>query len=725
MLLGCIRQPDESLYHSQVEFTLHGALPAERLDCVWQAWTDHHPIFRTAFVWENLDSPLQVTLKQTREPVACSHSDWSHLTDDEFSTEWQRLKQDDRQAGFDLQTPPLSRLHARKQGDQHWRILWTYHHLLLDGWSSLALLKELCEAISMDTLDHWQPSPRPEFRDYVQWLGDQGTSTADAWQPILHDFSTVNDIRPKGFLSPDANTERGTKDATQAGRRALSMTSPAQLHQRLNTRAREQRCTVASIVHAAWALVLARIARSEDVLFGVTTAGRPSALTDSRSILGMCINTVPFRLNVCGESTIREHIHNAARMQRHVLEQEFASLSALQKHTAVPGGTPLFQSVVVSHDFGDTNITSSNAKARIDGLQFREFSDVPLALLWSNHEAFSLEVLFDTAYFNTSTATALGELFVNTVNALCELPIEAAIHSCEGNQSSSSARAGLITHEISDEEGFANLGQHLRSDNDQPALVYEDTTLSYAELLSRSVGVERQITLAVNASAQTRLGIACSNPLGFVIAMITCLRMGVCYIPLNPTWPRQRLQNMADIAGLHGVVVDQALEPLRNLTQIDIGDATASAQSESLPNETSQVWGSAGSEGQDDLAYILFTSGSTGQPKGVAITRANLAYSTRARAAYYSGPATFLLLSEFTFDSSVAGIFGTLYNGGSIVLTDADERRDLDAARPRSDRPHGEATPGKRYTHYAVLLRQLNQSRSRTTRVPKASGRRR
>ncbi|MFK4254627.1 condensation domain-containing protein, partial [Streptomyces angustmyceticus] len=273
------------------EFT--GPLDVTRLREAWQAVVDRHTVLRSAFVWEGLDEPVQVVQRKVELPFEVV--DWRSTSESEQERLLDQLVETDRVRGFDLGSAPLQRLTVVRLGDERAMVLWTFHHLVLDGWSAQLVMREVfalyCAALDGTQVELAEPVPYARF---IEWLEAQSRERAEEfWRGRLGSFAEPTDLGIGGTTA-----ERGFDDV------ALRLDADATA--RLGAFARAHRVTVNTVVQGAWALLLSRYSGSDDVVYGSIVSGRHDGLPDAESMIGLFINTLPVRARVRPELPVVE-----------------------------------------------------------------------------------------------------------------------------------------------------------------------------------------------------------------------------------------------------------------------------------------------------------------------------------------------------------------------------------------------------------------------------------
>jgi thioesterase domain-containing protein len=334
---------DSELGVEQIGLVLRGPLRMDVYAQAWQHVVDRHPVLRTGFAWEELDEALQIVYEHATLTVDVH--DWRH----EPPSERDRLLEDlgtlERNRRFDITGPPLMRIAVARLDDETYDATWTFHHLILDGWSLLkaiseahALYDEICGESATSL------SPAPPFREYFIWLNAQDrTGEESFWQSMLAGARGAASVQLEGVARQPI---LGAGDAGTHTLRLSSSTTDA-----LRAVARRQAVTLGSVVHAAWALVLSRYTGQEDILFGTVVSGRPDEVTGITDILGMFINNLPVRTRVDGQVPLSSWLRDVHTRLIEVRRFEHTPPSKIQEWANIPPRVALFDSLVIVQNF--------------------------------------------------------------------------------------------------------------------------------------------------------------------------------------------------------------------------------------------------------------------------------------------------------------------------------------------------------------------------------------
>ncbi|MEA2562148.1 MAG: hypothetical protein QOH06_3652 [Acidobacteriota bacterium] len=340
MLFHCLYSPEPGLYSAQLSCTLRGEIVPGLVARAGQALVNRHPVFRTAFLWEGLKEPMQVVLRHVELPVVLL--DWSRLSPDERELRTEAFLQADRSRGFNFSRPPLLRLALCSLAVGELRLIWSFHHLVMDGWSESLVLgefEEICRALSCGEAPRL-PQIRP-YGEYIAWLQHQDVSRVEEfWQLELSGFNAPTPFGPGGPDTPDPlGSERRVK--------SLKAGLPEPVMAALQALAGRYRLTLNTLVQGAWALLLGHLSGESDVVFGSTISSRPSALEDIEFMVGPFINTLPVRVRLLPEMDLLAWLALLQDRQVEVRQYAYTPLGEIQRWSEVPRNQPLFKSIVV------------------------------------------------------------------------------------------------------------------------------------------------------------------------------------------------------------------------------------------------------------------------------------------------------------------------------------------------------------------------------------------
>ncbi|NNF26591.1 MAG: amino acid adenylation domain-containing protein, partial [Gemmatimonadetes bacterium] len=652
MLYHALKEPGSGFYHGQVSFRLESAVRPELLRRAFQRAADRHESLRTFFVWKGRDRPIQVVRGQVEIPW--TDLDWRDKTNQEVEESWDRLLAEDAAHPFELSVAPLTRVTLVRCRVDAYRVLWSVHHGVSDGWSGSLIVREVLEdyqalAAGLDPPDR---PPPPSYARFVGWLESADLNQEERyWRDEL------------GSLEAPTPLPFSTGQATRRAGRTRTLALPDEVYARLKQRAAAMRVTPATVVAGAWGLLLARYAGAEQVVFGSTVSERPAAISGVDSATGLYLNTVPVRAQVDSGMAPAAFLQRLQAAMSAGRAHGVAGLSRIARWSGLAPGDPLFRTVVVFESFPaevDLNVdATSDGGLDLSHLSIDGPSDLPLGLVAVPGNGLRLELKHDPGLYDTRAADRLLLQFRHILDGLIRpetraigtidcLPAEhdRIVKSWSRGPDLSGTPVDVVElFERAVDRDPTRIALSAQGHD----LSYQDldqaTTALAHELRQRGLGPDHLVAVPASRSAET------------VIAFLSVLKAGAGYAPLDPDLPPVRRDKLLESFDLV-LRTDPRVWRHLDTPVVDVARPQGPPLDRLSP-----------AAGPDAPAYVIFTSGSTGAPKGVVVTRSNLAHSNYARFdAYPSNPDAFLLLSPLWVDSSVAGLYWTLTSGGTLTI---------------------------------------------------------
>ena len=341
MLFDFLRAPEAGFYCDQTSYRLRGEFKAAAFEQAWQEVIQRHACLRSAFLWQGINSPVQVVSRQVKG--AMQHFDWRAFNESEKKEKLETFLREDRRRGFDLTVMPLLRLSLLRLEDDLYEFVYSHYHGITDGWSNALILKEVAARYEGHCNGRQIQLPAPSaYRDFIAWIQEQDLDAAEAfWKERISTFSNQSAI----------DLGQRPSAGEQASKTELVQSLAADLSSRLNEVARKRFVTLNTIIQAAWAILLSRYADREDVIFGSTVSGRPPGIRGIETMVGLFINTLP--TFVTGEApgkNIRFFVRLQAD-QAEAYQYQYTSLAEIYRWSEATTTAPLFNSLLVFQNF--------------------------------------------------------------------------------------------------------------------------------------------------------------------------------------------------------------------------------------------------------------------------------------------------------------------------------------------------------------------------------------
>ncbi|MCD5997466.1 amino acid adenylation domain-containing protein, partial [Pseudomonas sp. CDFA 602] len=662
MLFHALQGGVSSAYVNQVCVPL-SEVDGPRFAAAWERVTHEHAILRAGFVWDgDLPQPLQWVHRQLPSPV--QHLDWRARSAEQARLDLAELADAERDRGFDLRQPPLQRVMLVRLGESDYQLIWTRHHILLDGWATARLIEEVL-------LHYRGESPAASassYRDYLAWLARQDAHASQVfWNEQLRQLDEPTRLADALPAVP-----------AQAGHGDLRLQLAPDITSALAAFARRERVTLNTLVQGAWSLLLQRYTGQQSVAFGATVAGRPTALADAERVLGLFINTLPIIQSPGPERLLGDWLRDLQSLNLAVREHEHTPLFDIQRW-AGQGGQALFHSVLVFENYPVDSALRSGSGVQFGQVVSRETTHYPLTVVIHAGDTLNVQLSYLLGAFDEPGVVRLGEHFQNLLLAMAALAQgPATVPLCELRMLNTAEQHQLSAWNATETlyPAYSSLpaliAEQVRATPDALALVCGATRLSYAELDARAnqlahwlhgQGVGPDVPVAVSAERSVEL----------VVALLGVIKAGGAYLPLDPDHPRDRLQGMLEDSG------SPLLLTQTHLLDTWTGDVGVPVHAlENLPLGTQPQTAPTVNISPENLVYCLYTSGSTGKPKAVGNRHAGLLNRLQWMQAEYGLTADDRVLQKtpYSFDVSVWEFFWPLLSGAALVMAPPGAHRD-------------------------------------------------
>ncbi|MDR9754671.1 amino acid adenylation domain-containing protein [Pseudomonas sp. SZMC_28357] len=609
LLFHSLYESTAGAYVNQLSVEVRG-LDGERLGQAWQAVLDSHPILRSSFHFpQGVDAPVQLVHRHL--PLPITRLDWRQRDDQDAALapllERERQQLDPAQA-------PLMRVCLVRLDDERQQLIYTHHHLLLDGWSNSLLLSEVLQRYA----GHAVPASSGRFADYIGWLQRQDAVADEAfWRAQLASLDNPT-LLAQGLAHGDLQQASMTEFADHR------QTFDAATSEGFSEFARQQKVTLNTLVQGAWALLLQRYSGQRSVAFGATVAGRPVDVPGAESQLGLFINTLPVISSPDAVESVSQWLSRLQAQNLELREHEFTALSDIQRW-AGRAGEPLFDSLLVFENFPVAEALQQGAPT---GLRFsipqnHERTNFPLTLAATADGPLSLHWSYQCSHFSAAAIARMSEHLAALLAAMVAAPqaalseldlltaAERAQQLLEWNPPFSVSENPLAVHQLIEAQVVAR--PHAT------ALIFNDVTLSFDELNRRANQLAHRLR-ALQVGPEVRVGLAMQRSPEMIIGLLAILKAGGAYVPLDPAYPAERLRYLMDDSGI-ALLISQSW--LRDKLPLPDGLPVLEVDREDLahlPDSNPHNLTCA-----ESLAYLIYTSGSTGRPKGVSVAHGPLA----------------------------------------------------------------------------------------------------
>ena len=657
------------LYTMQLRVDIDGPADVELLRRSAAAMLDRHPNLRAAFWDRGVPKPVQ---------IVPTHAELPWIERSAMPTEFDSIARSERRRPFDLSRGPALRVVVLSvPGESRRRMIFTAHHILMDGWALAVFFTEMLAVYRAGGTADGLPAPRP-YRDYILWLAQQDRTAATAkWTDYLRGVSgplMVADGPPVGPVA----VRNGVPEKTELLLLATDTT-------RLRKWAGSNGLTLNTAVLFAWVVVLSRLADRRDVVFGTVVSGRPEHLAGVENMVGLFINSVPVVHQVSSTDSVVKQCERLQRELSAMREIGYLSLSELQR---AHGRGTLFDSMFVFENApvedAIRTLTTPDG-ARFTPVEMESLTHYPLTvvahmrddalvvLVEAIREALPHLPAAETCERLLGVLRQLPDIGDETPDALDVLTV------AERAEFSNRATRAIPSPDGTVWEVFE---RQVHASPDAGVLsAGSGERFTYAELHAQACRLARELA-AQGVGPESIVGLVMPRSTRSIVAILAVLAAGGAYLPVDITLPNARIESILSQANPVLAITAAGCSELVGgvIPTLDIDDHVVAERISRRPAVAPKVH-----RHPEHCAYVIFTSGSTGEPKGVIGTNAAvLSYFAdhrdrvyRAAAARLGRPMRIAHAWSLSFDASWQPMVGLL-DGHSLHLFDAEEMRDAD-----------------------------------------------
>ena len=657
---------DSGAYVTQTYPVMSGPLDVACFRAAWNAVTARYDIFRTVFVGQG--EQLQQLVCASAE-LPWTEADWRDAAPAEQAQRLARLLEEDRARGFDPEQAPLQRITLVRLGQERYQLLWTHHHMLLDGWCTPLVYRDVLQAYRR-LLAGQAPftAPALAYESYIAWLQRQDSDSARAyWRTYLSPIEGPTALRlPRPAV--------GTADGEQRIHVDESETACLQRF------ARERRTTVNTMMQLAWGYLLHRYSGEQHVLFGTTISGRPAEVPGVEEMVGLFINTVPVRVSFDAQrqvDVLLAGLHDAFQAST---AHGFLPLTEIARCSPAGGGT-LFDSIVVFENYPLDAALGEGGQAGIALETLDSFiaNGYGVTLNVNNGAALRISCAYSGKVLDAALAAALLDQLKRVLLAMASGEVREVGEICL--LSPGQRRQVLVDWNGADRAYEDDRCVQARFEDvaarcaDAVAVAHDGRSLSYARLNAKANRLAHYLVEQGVGKGQ-RVGIYVERSPELLVAMLGVLKAGAAYVPFEPKNTRERLGAIIQDAGIEWVLVQPGMAdrlPPGGVDFLMLDDGNDDGWLEGYPDSNPSLDGHAPT--LQDSAYVIYTSGSTGTPKGVEIAHLGLMdYCAFASRRYYADHlAGSQVVTSHGFDITVPSLYLPLLRGGTVELLEAGE----------------------------------------------------
>ncbi|MGG1044126.1 amino acid adenylation domain-containing protein, partial [Bacillus velezensis] len=652
---------DESSTKYVVQQTLRLAdVDVEKMHKAFKYLATQHDILRTKICYRGVSVPRQVVLKE-RMP------EFNYMEVDNES-DYLDLKEQDVKRGFDLEEDTLLRMNLIKINNSGYRLIMTNHHIILDGWCLPILRKELFSAYmatdeeQLKTPNQAASNKMGSYEKFVHYINEKDKETSlKYWEDLLQGYETRADILPLG--RPDETEE---ESQSQEFKLSIEVTEQAEAI------CAQYDVTLNTLVEACWGVLLEKYNSTNDVVFGKVVSGRNAEIEGIEEIVGLFINTIPVRISTTNEDTFADLLKSLQSQAIIANEHDFLPLAEIQNHTLL--GRDLIGTLFFFEGYQGTSI-NIDGKLNVESEYYREQIGYDLGMTAFKSDRIHFRILFNTKLYNKEQINIIGSHLQRLMEQAIAAPQTKLIEL--GMTSEAEEMKELVQFNATDSDYPRDktivqlFEEQVARTPHNTAVVCGNEQLSYAELNARANQLSLKLRREYHVQPDDFVAIIAERSLEMVIGLYAIIKSGAAYVPIDPLYPEERIEYILEDSQPKAVLIGHGKynispEKVVNLySESNYGEGAGNLEHVNTPR---------------DLIYLVYTSGTTGKPKGVMVEHQNIVNQqmwTQREYPLHEGE-SLLMKTTCAFDVFAWEVFWWMLAGGKLVILQQGEESQSD-----------------------------------------------
>lgn len=634
----------------QSRFKLYGKLDIPKFEQSLNLMIERHEILRTNF-FSTPDEPVQVVFKS--KVAEFNFIDISDKTDTSHSLIVESYAEQDKDKGFDLERGSLMRLTIIRTSEESYDFIWSFHHILMDGWCMSIVAKETLDLYYGKSL-----SNPISFRKYIKWIERRESEIAlNYWTGLLSGYDLQTDLPGKITVS---NLEKGATISNEYRIYELGDVLSTSIYEI----SRKSKVTTNVLIQSAWGILLQLYNNCYDVVFGSVVSVRPAEIYGIETMIGLFINTIPVRVKCDPEDRFVDVINSL--QEQLISSTEFSTSPLFEIQTQTKQKQNLINNIVVFQNNPSTDWmeeVENEAKLKFSNMEVNEQSTYDFNLFVYPGKDIKLHVQFNPQKFDGIDVERIIGNFIHILSQVINNPY-IRIGDIEGiTEEEKNKILETFNDTFMDIPSEVALHQYIQQQSvkrpDQIALICGEHSLTYRELNERSNVLARML-VSIGFDPKDLAGVIIDRSPDMIVAILGILKAGGAYLPIDPQLPSHRMNYMLTDSGTKYIVTNQNLEyDSKKVIRINELDQYQFDKSDiNLMTRPS------------DLAYVMYTSGSTGRPKGVMITHGSLTnlFFAMGKSIPYEECESILCLTTVAFDIFIMESLIPLARGMKVII---------------------------------------------------------
>ncbi len=670
MLLQYLKDPETTQYVELIALSVSGELEPSLFEQAWVSVVQTNEALRSLFRWEEVNQPVQIVLREHRPVIRYeNYSGYDENVQAELIAD--RISADKKEK-FKLDQVPF-RLTLCTQNERKHTLLMSFHHILFDGWSTGILLKEWRSAYLMLAQGRKpERQHKPRLKQFISLLQQQDKQTQENyWSQYLHDMQNrpiaIRNAKVSGTPVMAAYTEKRSRSFT------------ARLHQWV----RSEEVTQAALFYTAWGILLQHYTNSDDVLFGTTVSGRNMSISGMEHMVGLFINTLPFRMTAGPGKILPELLAEVNASIQGSEEHANTSLTDIKTYGELrTEGSPFDSLVVVENYPLDEVVTSTGGPLTMEPHHIEEETEFDLTLRITVTEKLEITFSYNKQAYQEDMVKKIAHHYLYILEQIIQASTQVTAY-----RETRLKDIGILTHEEREQILLFNLTtsnypsektvhelfeEQVLLSPESTAVTDERQSYTYRELNEQAGRIARTLQAEGMESGQV-VGLMASRSTELIAGIFGILKAGGVYLPLDSAHPADRIAYMLSDGSVRQVLASPGLEVL-------IPEDVQVLKLDEVLLQRGKAADLPPAGGPEHPAYVMYTSGSTGKPKGVIVGHRGIVRLVRnTNYVQFEARDCILQAGAIGFDALTFEVFGALLNGASLHI--ADKHTLLDNAR--------------------------------------------
>ena len=677
MLFHNLYNKNSTDYVIQSVFSVDYELVSQYIEMALELLSKRFSVLRTLFFYQKIDRPQQIVLKERLIEFECIN--YSSYSSDRLKEQIDNVVKSDLNRNFDLQRDSLLRVKYIKIPNKKSKIIWTMHHIIIDGWCMNILFNKFIEYYTrlfdgenrkniMDVIEK-ELSVSPSYSDYIKWLGKQNVEKAlKYWEEELEGYDSNCEIKAM----------RKPKPTDEQMREVFGGTSK-EITEKLKAEAERAGSTINTVAETAVGIMLQGYSGSNDVVFGKVVSGRNADIDGIEDIVGLFINTIPLRVTVEKEETVAELIKKQQKKGTESTNYDYCSLADIQGKTVQ--GAELIKVVYVFENYSSgINVEQggNDEEAMIKADNSREQTNYGISISGMENDG---ELCFNIMYNPNMYCEDEVKLVLDRLLKICEeMANKPDAKVCELETVTEAERYLILNDFNATETDYPRdktvvelFEEQVKKTPDNIALVFEDKKLTYSEFNAKANSLAHKLR-KIGVKPDDFVAVVADKSIEVIAGIFGILKSGGAYVPVDPKYPAERISFMLEDCAPKVIVkfTSEDLELPENIPVIDLANADIWTNSTDDPDKVNT---------SHDLAYCIYTSGTTGKPKGVMIEHYGVA-NLREYFIQKQGVCeedNVIQFASISFDAAVSEMTMGLLCGATMHMIQAEVQKDTKA----------------------------------------------